>query len=128
MIGANNMNGIELPDFDEMLKISDRIGQLELDIASAEDQLDLEKAAITRIVTTNKEYWIDGKKPAMNYVQATFHIEGYNDATKNRLHLLRERIVSMQGELHKLKRRFKVFSHMVDVWKADQYNKNQANY
>lgn len=122
------MNGIELPDFDEMLSISDRIGQLELEIATTEDQLDVEKAAITRIVTNDKKYWVDNKKPAMNYIQTTYHIEGYNDVTKDRLQKLRNHITSLKGELEKLKRKFKVYSHMVDAWKAQQYLMNQSQY
>jgi len=126
------MTEFNLPDFDEMLDIANDIGGLTRDIAITKAQLDSELAAITRIVTQEEKYWVgaEGKEkpPAMNYTQATYHAEGYSEESKRRLQELRDHIAGMEGELEYLKKKFQVYAAMIDVWKASQYNLNQAQY
>lgn len=120
---------LQLPDFDEMLDMAGGIGGLTKDIALQKNQLDAELASITRVVMNDTEHW-DGKAkpPAMNYIQATFHREGYNKETKRRLEELRNSIAGMEGDLEYMKRKFQIYSAMIDVWKANQYNLNQSTY
>ena len=126
------MTEFKLPDFDEMLDMANDIGGLSRDIAIAKNQLDSELAAITRIVIQDKEYWVgaEGKeKPAaFNFVQATFHKEGFNEESKLRLEEIRNNIAGMEGDLEYAKKKFQVYSAMIDVWKASQYNLNQSQY
>lgn len=120
---------LKLPDFDEMLDMASGIRGLTTDIALQKNQLDAEIASITRVIMNDAEHW-DGKTkpPAMNYIQATFHKEGYNKETKRRLEELRNSIAGMEGDLEYIKRKFQIYSAMIDVWKAEQYNLNQSTY
>lgn len=126
------MGDFKLPDFDEMLDMANDIGGLARDIAISKNQLDSELAAITRIVTQDKEYWVgaDGReKPAaFNFIQATFHKEGFNEESKLRLEDIRNNLAGMEGDLEYAKKKFQVYSAMIDVWKASQYNLNQSQY
>ncbi len=120
---------LQLPDFDEMLDMASGIGGLTRDISLQKNQLDAEIGAITRVVMSNKEHW-DGKTkpPAMNYIQVTSHKDGYSKETKRRLEELRNSIAGMEGDLEYMKRKFQIYSAMIDVWKANQYNLNQSAY
>lgn len=126
------MIDFKLPDFDEMLDMASGIGGLTKDISITKAQLDFELAGITRVVVKDDQHWVgvEGKKKpaAFNYIQSTFHKEGYDKKTKARIQELRNHIAGMEGELEYLKKKFQIYSAMIDVWKADQYNKNQAMY
>ena len=122
------MSNIELPDFDEMVDMADRIGALKREVAMFEASLDAKIAEITRVVTMNKEYWPTPKVPAMNYIKTVYHVEGHTDVAKKELVMLRTNIFDKQGALKTLELKFQVYRSMIDVWKADQYNKNQSNY
>jgi len=120
---------LNLPDFDEMLDMAGGIGGLTKDISLQKNQLDAELAAITRVVMTDSKHW-DGKTkaPAMNYIAVTSHKDGYSKETKRRLEELRNSIAGMEGDLEYMKRKFQIYSAMIDVWKANQYNLNQSAY
>lgn len=123
------MGNLELPDFDEMVDMADRIGGLKREVAMFEASLDAKIAEVTRVVTMNKEYWHStSKPPAMNYIKTVFHIEGHTEQAKKELDMLRSNIYDKQGTLKTLELKFQVYRSMIDVWKADQYNKNQSNY
>jgi len=126
------MTEFKLPDFDEMLDMANDIGGLARDIAIAKNQLDSELAAITRIVMQDEKYWVGQenkrKPPAMNFIIATYHAEGYSKETKRRLEELRNNIAGMEGDLEYAKKKFQIYSAMIDVWKANQYNLNQSQY
>lgn len=126
------MMELKLPDFDEMLDMASDIGGLTRDIAIVRSQLNAELAAITRIIMQDEQYWVgvEGKRkpPAMNYIQTTYHVEGYSEESKRRIEEFVNNIAGMEGELEYSKKKFQVYSAMIDVWKADQYNKNQAQY
>ncbi len=122
------MGNFKLPDFDEMVDMADRIGYLKRDVAVWEASLDAKLAEVTRVVTMNKEYWHTGKPPAFNYIKTVFHMEGFNGATRKDLAFLRDNLSEHIGNLKTLELKFQVYRSMIDVWKADQYNKNQSNY
>lgn len=117
-----------LPDFEEMLDISDEIGRLTTELSITKEALKAHKAMIARVVIQTPEYWHTDKTPAWNYIEGVYHNEGFNDKSKEDLAKMNTRIAELDGDLERLKMRFRVMSDMVDVWKADQYNKNQANY
>ena len=122
------MSNIELPDFDEMVAMTDNIGALKREVAMFEASLDAKLAEVTRVVTMNKEYWPTSKPPAMNYIKTVFHMEGHTEQAKKELDMLRTNVFDKQGALKTLELKFQVYRSMIDVWKADQYNKNQSNY
>ncbi len=122
------MSNFELPDFDEMVTMADSIGNLKREVSMFEASLDAKLAEVTRVVTMNKEYWPTSKPPAMNYIKTVFHMEGHTEVARRELDMLRENIYQKQGELKTQELKFQVYRSMIDVWKADQYNKNQSQY
>jgi uncharacterized protein YukE len=122
------MTELKLPDFDEMLDMANDIGGLTRDISIAKSQLNSELAAITRIVIQDEKYWTGSKAPAMNYIISTYHADGYSEESRRRLEELRNNIAGMEGDLEYAKNKFKIYSAMIDVWKANQYNLNQSQY
>jgi outer membrane protein assembly factor BamD (BamD/ComL family) len=122
------MSSFDLPDFDEMVDMTDKIGTLKREVAMFEASLDAKLAEVTRVVTMNKDYWPTAKPPAMNYIKTVYHMEGHTEQAKKELDMLRDNIFTKQGDLKTLELKFQVYRSMIDVWKADQYNKNQSNY
>ena len=123
----------KLPDFDEMLEISDKVGELTTSIELLKVSLDDLLGKITFTVTNDMTYWnVDSKgnkKPlAMNYILATYHRKGYDEESRKALENLRYEIATQTGELGRLKMVFSVYREMINVWKADQYNKREAEY
>ncbi len=120
----------KLPDFDEMLGISDTVGELTTEIGLLKVQLDDLLAVVTKSVMADSTYWHKGatKPPAMNYIQVTFHRMGLDEVTGTKLNSLRREIAGKTGEAGRLKMVFSVYRDMIDVWKADQYAKRDSQY
>jgi hypothetical protein len=120
----------KLPDFDEMLSISDRVGDLTTNIGLLKVQLDDLLAVITKTVMADSSHWHEGatKPPAMNYIQVTFHRMGLDEETEKKLNWLRREMAERSGEAGKLRMVFSVYRDMIDVWKADQYAKRDSQY
>ncbi|KKN45704.1 hypothetical protein LCGC14_0680220 [marine sediment metagenome] len=118
-----------LPDFDEMLALSDEIGTQATTLGLLKAELKGLISIITREVMSNQNHWITKTKPpAMNYIETTFHRDGYDEFTSTKLNALRVSISEVDGRLEMLKLKFQVYRYQIDVWKADQYAKRSAQY
>lgn len=127
------MTEIKLPDFDDLLSIAGRIGEFSTQKILFEYELERRLAHITSITSSNEEYFVNDKPPSMAYTEANYHKLGVHEKfgeelTELGLESLRSDIANITGDLEAEKNRFKVLTQLVDVWKADQYNKNQAEY
>lgn len=122
------MSEIKLPDFDDMLRLSDEIGGIIVALEKSKISLDIILAYITRKSMIENEFFVNGKPPSMAYIAANYHILGLDEETREKLLVIREKIANLTGELETLKGRFNTYRAMVDAWKAEQFNKRQAEY
>lgn len=127
------MAEINLPDFDDLLAIADNIGKLSTKKILLEYELERRLAHITSITSINDEYFVNDRPPSMSYTEANYHKLGVDEEfgkefTEAGLESIRSDIAHMSGDLESEKNKFRVLTQLVDVWKADQYNKNQAEY
>ncbi len=120
------MKKVELPDFDDMIKLASKIGNEKTQIMLAEAKLELELAMITNTVTINKKYWVNGKSPTNAHIKDTYHQLGLNDETRELLYTLRNEIATLTGELKEDEALFKVYQEMINVWRTQSANERGA--
>jgi hypothetical protein len=129
MSGRKKMSKeINLPDFDDMLKLAEEIGNLSKEVIELKDKRDILIADITMKVTTDKSFERGGKAPAYNFIEATYHKTGYDDETREKIQKILELIAKKTGELEKAKGLFQVMRDIISVWKAQQFNLRESEY
>jgi hypothetical protein len=118
----------ELPDFEEMLAISQEVGRLTTNVAIYKNAIKALQGEVTRKVIMDERFWPGKKPPAFNYIQATFHQLGYDEETRKAMVELTNSLAHTEGSLEELKMKFQVFRDQIDVWKVKQYNKRLTDY
>lgn len=120
------MKKIELPDFDDMIKLASEIGNKKTKIMLSEANLDLVQAEITDIVTKDKKYWVGDKPPSNAHIISTYHILGISDSTKGTLAILKTEIAVLTGDLRADELLFRVNEEMIDVWRTQSASERKA--
>jgi hypothetical protein len=120
------MKKIELPDFDDMIKLASEIGNKKTKIMLNEADLDLVQAEITDTVTKDEKYWVGGKPPSNAHITSTYHILGISDSTKGALAVLRTEIAMLTGDLRADELLFRVNEEMIDVWRTQSASERKA--
>jgi hypothetical protein len=120
------MKKIELPDFDDMIKLASKIGNEKTQILLSEASLQMMLAMITQRVTTNPDYYLGGKIPSNAHIASTYHILGENDAQREELINLRVKIAKLTGELKEDEALFKIYQEMINVWRTQSANERGA--
>ena len=119
-----SMKKVELPDFDDMMKLAEEIGKKKTALMLLESKLDLTLAQITDTVTNGEAYWINNKPPTNAHIKDTYHILGVNDETKVVLSNLRTEIARLTGDLKTDETLFKVYQEMINVWRTQSANES----
>jgi len=122
------MTSIQLPDFEDMLFLAEKIGYLKGRELNLKNELNILMADITNTVTKDKNYFINGKPPSATHTKMTFHVVGYDDKTREELNNLNTQLADVIASLEKEMRTFQVYRDIIEVWKAEQYVKNQTTY
>jgi len=120
------MKKVELPDFDDMIKLASKMGNEKTQIMLAEATLDILLAEITNTVTTKPEYFVGGKAPSNAHISDTYHVLGLNTEQKIQLMDLRIEIAKLTGELKEDEALFKVYQEMINVWRTQSANERGA--
>lgn len=120
------MKKIELPDFDDMIKLASEIGNKKTKIMLLESQLEQGLAKITSIVTKNEQYWVGDKPPSNAHIVSTYHVLGINDATAEFITKTKTDIATFTGDLRSDELLFKVYEEMIDVWRTQSASERKA--
>jgi hypothetical protein len=107
-------------DFDDMYKAADEISSLTFSVEQLEIEIQVAESELTRIVTTNPEYYVNGKKPAQNYI-ATVYFGGLDGSLLN----TRRDLARKKADLIKAKTRFDVMKLQLDVWRTESANERK---
>jgi len=117
---------VELPDFDDMIKLATKMGNEKTQIMLSEATLEMTLAEITEKVTTDSAYFVGGKAPSNAHISDTYHILGLNHEQKTYLLTLRTEIATLTGELKADEALFKVYQEMINVWRTQSANERGA--
>lgn len=120
------MKKVELPDFDDMIELAKKIGNEKTQIMLAEATLEILLAEITKIVTTNPDYFVGGKAPSNAHISDTYHVLGIDAKQREQLMDLKIEIAKLTGELKEDEALFKVYQEMINVWRTQSANERGA--
>lgn len=120
------MKKVELPDFDDMIKLASEIGNKKTKIMLLESQLELVLAKITDVVTKNDKYWVGGKPPSNAHITGTYHITGIDDDTFDSIDKMKTDIANFTGDLRADELLFRVYEEMIDVWRTQSASERKA--
>lgn len=111
-----------IPDFDDMFNMASLIRDLQVVVLNTELSIDSLVDKITREVTTNTKFFVNGKAPSMEFVKVTYHTSGMNDE----ILLLRRKLVEQKSELDYAKRQFDIMRDIVTMYVTDSANKRAS--
>lgn len=113
---------VELPDFDEMMQLSDEIYVLSIEKNLLELRLKTQEADTVREVSTNHAYFTNGKASSQAYIDNTWKITGLN----GELIPMRERLAVLSAEIDKKKSRFFLMRDFIGVWRTQEANERNS--
>ena len=116
----------KLPDFDELVTLTNEIGELKTQLLVDKTTLELLEAEIMERVTTLPEYFVNGKPPSVAYIKSRYFVLGCNDETFRELGEIKIAIATKEGLLREKELLFQVYRDMIDVWRTESANKRGA--
>ena len=109
-----------LPDFDEMMKLANAIGDLNYKRIIIENGIaTLEADAIKKSAET---LVVNGKPPSMEYLKMTVKHTGM----QNEILPLRAELAEVESKLETARKLFEVMKAMVSIYQTDSANKRAA--
>lgn len=120
------MKKVELPDFDDMIKLASEIGQKKMNIMLLESKLELILAMITETVTKDEKYWVGGKPPSNAHIKDTYHILGVFPDDSKEIVSIKEQLAALTGDLKSDELLFKIDEEMIAVWRTQSANERGA--
>ena len=109
-----NTPQIDVPDLDEQLDLIEKIKEVSLAKSMLELSLKDKEAQVVVAMTSEEKYFVNGKKPAMNFIKSTAAFTGIN----GELIPLRKKLAELEIELEFLKNSFYIYKDMVHVWRT----------
>lgn len=116
------MENVKLPDFDDMVGITEEIGTLKRSIALDKIKLDRLQAYITDMATRDHTYYVNDKPPSMAYIKANYHVLGLTTDQREELEELHAKLAENEGRLREKELLFDVYRSMIDVWRTESAN------
>jgi len=117
----NNLNS---PDFEKMDEISESIHKLQQSKLLLEVEIKESEADAVMEARTNEKYFINGKPPAMNFIQETYLFSGLNGELVEK----RRELARVTADLEKAKRSYYLFKQIVDAWRTQSANARSVSY
>jgi predicted translin family RNA/ssDNA-binding protein len=106
------------PDFDDMMGLADRIGELTREKIKLDARIKLTQAEVTKEALINPKYYQNGKPLSVSYVKETYQVTGF----ENEVIELQRNLAEIIGELETTKLKFDVMRMMFEQWKTEYYN------
>lgn len=104
----------KIPDFEQFLEVASEIRQASLNKMLLEKEIKAGEAKVFRKAMTDEQYQVNGKAPAVSYVDSAYKHTGLD----GELLPLRESLIEATAELDELKLRLEVYKSMLDVWRT----------
>lgn len=120
-INVNNLVS-KIPDFDEFIKVTNEIGELLFKKLKLEKDIRAREAWVVKEVTTNPQYRLENKVPAMSYIESTYKYSGIN----NELLDMREQLADLTAMLEKRKLLLSVYKDMLEIFRTVSANQRTS--
>jgi hypothetical protein len=117
MKGWVNMT-ISPPDFDQMISIAEKVGELTKDTLQLDIMIKDKEARTVREVLSNPIYFKDGKCLAMSVIESTYKYQGL----EGELIPLRFEYATKKGELDKYKLMFQALQDCTKIFQTESSN------
>lgn len=111
-----------LPDFEDLMTLSEEIRTNSIKKAQLETRLRTREIEVIREVTTNPKYFKDGKQPSMAFIDSTFKYAGL----ENELIAPRQELAETTAEIDNLKMKMDVYRLMLDIWRTSSANERKS--
>jgi hypothetical protein len=106
-----------IPDFDDLVELTENIGNLLLKKMLLEKDIrNLETKTVLRIIS-NPDFNVSGKPPSMSFIDATWKYNGID----NEILPLREKLAETYAELEKAKSRYDLYKELISIWQTLTY-------
>jgi hypothetical protein len=109
---------IQPPDFDQMISIAEKVGELTKDTLQLDIQIKDKEARTVKEVLTNPIYFKDGKCLAMSVIESTYKYQGL----EGELIPLRFEYATKKGELDKYKLMFQALQDCTKIFQTESSN------
>lgn len=113
---------IELPDFEKLQVLIDRIQKLSLEKSLTEIKIKSMEAEITKTATSTETFFVNGKPPSMEYIKSVYLYTGFDNELVEQRKLLAE----IYAELEYARLSLELLKDMIDVWRSEQANQRIA--
>ena len=112
----------KIPEFEEFLKIVEKIRDLSYQKLLLERSIKSKEAEIFREAITNTLYFINGKPPAISFVDSAFKPDGFN----GELVEPRKELAKVTSELDHAKLELEVYNSMLEVFRTISANERRT--
>ena len=119
---------VELPDFNDLIKIADEIAEAKRRLALNKALLEDRLAQITEDVLTNEVYWTKEKAPSIAQIDRTYLIRGRNDEERQWLIEHRLQISNDETFIKHKEMIYNVQRDLIDVWRTHRADQRGAFY
>lgn len=112
------MASIELPDFDEMMDLVEKITDLSKKKTLLEIRIKVEEANVTKTMTEDEKYYVKGKPPTQTYIDNSLKHTGFDGEILE----MRNELAEVSADLERAKKMFELSKLIIDVWRTESAN------
>lgn len=112
------MPQLKVPDYDDLINLSQKIYQVALHKKLLEVELKYKEKELMVLLTTDPKYFKDGKAPAVNFLEKTYLYSGLN----NELVPLRKKFAELSAELSLLETEYEIMRMQIDLFRTESAN------
>jgi hypothetical protein len=113
---------MNLPDFDEMLELTELIRDLTLHLGVLDNQIKQEESFLYQRFMTDSSLFYNGKPLSTSAVKSAYEHTGL----RGELVVKRNELAQVKADLEKAKLRFDVYKMMIDVYRTEAANKRAS--
>ena len=114
---------IKPPDFDDMFKLADTIGELATRVELKDNEIKALEARIVLKATTDPQYFdAKGNAQSMAFINSTYKQYGFD----GELFPLRNELAELKGALERAKKLFDVHRDMLSLYQTESANKRYS--
>lgn len=110
------MKQVDLPDFEDLTGMIDKIGELSLKKEKLELDISLREADVFRVCMTDELFFMNGKPPAVSYVEATYKRTGL----QGDIIPLRVELAEVTARLEVARKSYELMKIKIDTWRSQQ--------
>lgn len=113
----------KLPDFSDLLRITDEISLAIVRKLTLDKNIKAKEAEIIKETMSNPAYYVGGKPPSMTLIESTYVHTGLS----GELLPLRDELISATADLERLKSRLDLYKEFLSMWRSLNASERAVN-